>query len=282
MEAKYTTVDSHRVGYFDEGQGTPLVIVHGFMNTKEGLEKVVDTFSPSMRVIVPDLPGYGESEVTLKAESLMEFADFLHDFIQKLDLEKVNMFGTSFGGTVAMLFALKYQDLLNKLILRASLYHWSQIPKIFRSEMVRGLIKDVTKFRPLRRPLVNLTGYIYPKLVEKRQSKRQTPENMERIRRTIRIWKDRLKEEDVQIMTRNGLINMLYTDLTDELPKINNETLVVWKKKDIFVSGKSGRYLQENIPNSKYVEMDGESHSVIYEDLTELTKSVNEFLGMQV
>ena len=61
------------------------------------------------RVIVPDLPGFGESD----KPSHLEYdpgsaADFVYDFCQKLGIEKLSLVGNSVGGLIAGLFALEH------------------------------------------------------------------------------------------------------------------------------------------------------------------------------
>lgn len=111
------TVNGIQLAYTDEGDGTPLLFVHGFPLSRGAWSKQVDTFRTSHRVIVPDLRGLGESEATAGAVPMTRFAEDLYALLQQLHSGPVVLAGHSMGGYVALAFAKAYPQSLRGLVL---------------------------------------------------------------------------------------------------------------------------------------------------------------------
>jgi len=97
-----------------------LVLLHGNFTTSFFFESFMENIGSSYRVIAPDLRGYGHSSYNTSINCLEDLCDDLKQFIETLSLEKVHLLGWSASGPVAQLFACKYPDLLEGLILVAS------------------------------------------------------------------------------------------------------------------------------------------------------------------
>lgn len=95
-----------------------IVMVHGFRGTHHGLVKVVEQL-PEYRVIVPDLPGFGDSmPFAGQTHSLENYVSFIGDFITALNLKQPPvLLGHSFGSIIAGHFAATYPKKISKLIL---------------------------------------------------------------------------------------------------------------------------------------------------------------------
>ena len=96
----------------DEGKGTPLVLVHGFCESKEIWRNFSSALSTRFRVITPDLPGFGDSKLNAADISIDYYADELHALLKHLDVHKCILIGHSLGGYVSLAFAEKYEQML--------------------------------------------------------------------------------------------------------------------------------------------------------------------------
>ena len=86
-----------------------IVMIHGYRGNHRGLEAIVAGLG-DFRVIVPDLPGFGESEELPGAHTLDSYANWLEDFIKELGLtSQVNLVGHSFGTLVVGRYATRHQ-----------------------------------------------------------------------------------------------------------------------------------------------------------------------------
>ena len=94
-------------------------MVHGFRGTHEGLDLISKELEQNFYIIVPDLPGFGDSvEFIGKPHSLDSYTVFLKEFIQSLNLPaKPVLLGHSFGSLIVSHYAAAHQDTITKLIL---------------------------------------------------------------------------------------------------------------------------------------------------------------------
>jgi len=112
------------VAYWDYApvQATPatrtILVVHGFRGDHHGLERVVEAL-PQMRVIMPDLPGFGLSDaLPNEPHDVERYARFVLDVIRALRLgPDTVLLGHSFGSIIASHFAAEHSDKIAELIL---------------------------------------------------------------------------------------------------------------------------------------------------------------------
>lgn len=109
LKEKTVKVDGHDIVYLDGGSGEPLVLLHGFGANKDNWSQIAPLLSPHFRLIVPDLPGFGDSTRNLDARyAADEQVARLKSFIADLGLGPVHVGGNSMGGYLAGLYAARY------------------------------------------------------------------------------------------------------------------------------------------------------------------------------
>ena len=115
------TVNGFSMAYSDAGQGTPLLLVHGFPLNRQLWQPQLEGLSSVARVIAPDLRGHGGSQAVPGPYSMDLFADDLNLFLDALGIrEKIVLCGLSMGGYVVFAFYRKYAHRLRGLILTAT------------------------------------------------------------------------------------------------------------------------------------------------------------------
>lgn len=119
--------------YLEQGQGQPLVLLHGNGESGDYFEHQISHFSQNYRVIAIDTRGHGQSPRGEKPFTIKQFAEDLHDFMDEQSIVKAILLGFSDGGNIALTFALKYPERVEKLILNGAnlfpsgvkpLYQW--------------------------------------------------------------------------------------------------------------------------------------------------------------
>jgi pimeloyl-ACP methyl ester carboxylesterase len=99
--------------YNDTGHGFPLILIHGFCESRSLWKYCENDLAARFRVIVPDLPGFGESRLEESEVSMEYFAERIKDLLDSLKIEKCIMIGHSLGGYITLAFAEKYEHYLN-------------------------------------------------------------------------------------------------------------------------------------------------------------------------
>ena len=108
------------LSYIEKGSGTPFVMLHGNGESNKYFCNQIGYFSKYYRVIAPDTRGHGKSPRGKMPFSLAQFADDLKEFLDGLGIGKAIILGFSDGGNIALLFALKYPQYVEKLILNGA------------------------------------------------------------------------------------------------------------------------------------------------------------------
>ncbi len=101
-----TTLNGVRIAYHDRGRrhGTALLLIHGFPLDHRMWAPQLVGLSPDVRVIAPDLRGFGRSEVTPGPLTMEQHADDLAALLDHLEIERAVVAGLSMGGYIAFAF----------------------------------------------------------------------------------------------------------------------------------------------------------------------------------
>lgn len=113
----FRTEHNGNVSFAEEGQGEPLILLHGLFGNLSNWSETIKFFSSKYRVITPLLPIY---QASWKSDVLTELVDYVHIIVQKLRLNKITLIGNSLGGHVALLYTLKYPEQVKNLVLTGS------------------------------------------------------------------------------------------------------------------------------------------------------------------
>ena len=106
--------------YQEEGKGQPMILLHGNGEDSTYFAGQLPFFSKKYRVIAVDTRGHGKSPRGRKPFSLLQFADDLKELLDRKGLKNVILLGFSDGGNIALLFALKYPEYVDRMILNGA------------------------------------------------------------------------------------------------------------------------------------------------------------------
>lgn len=148
-------VDGHQVHVVEAGDGPVVVLVHGFGASTHDFEQfVLEPLAQTHRVIALDLYGFGWSERNPAfAYGWTLWADQLAGTLDALGIARATVVGHSMGGAVATVFAARYPDRIDRLVLADSFYPLepSETPFVFRllqvpllGELILGATDDAS------------------------------------------------------------------------------------------------------------------------------------------
>ena len=118
---KYVSIFNKKIYYEEYGKGTPLILLEGGMKSIKDFSLCIPELSKHFRVIAPDDPGQGRSEMldTMTYDLLAEYVSKLIDI---LNLDSAYVIGWSDGGIAALILSVKRPDKIKKILVSGANY----------------------------------------------------------------------------------------------------------------------------------------------------------------
>ncbi len=111
-------IEGLNINYKTTGEGKSFLVLHGWGSKSEKWQRVGELLAEKeLKVIIPDLPGFGQSDQPKSGWTLNDYCDFVEEFVRFLSLEKFYLLGHSFGGEIAVKYSIKFPEKINKLFL---------------------------------------------------------------------------------------------------------------------------------------------------------------------
>src|SRR5215213_9792634 len=128
----------HRVIYRIAGDGPPVVLIHGMVNSSRHWERVALRLAERYTVIAPDLIGHGDSATPRGDYSLGAHATVIRDLLSALGVGRATVVGHSLGGGVAMVYFWQFPHRVERLGLVSSGGLGPELSPLLRSVPVPG------------------------------------------------------------------------------------------------------------------------------------------------
>lgn len=121
MEASLSLPNDTTISYwtYHPEATTTMILIHGFTGSHNGFQYIIPLL-PSIRFIVPDLPGFGKSTLNQQDWSIDAVAERLNEFVEQLSLNKPHILGHSMGGLVVSSMLDQAPNLYNKRVVLLS------------------------------------------------------------------------------------------------------------------------------------------------------------------
>ncbi|SFA59399.1 alpha/beta fold hydrolase [Metapseudomonas otitidis] len=251
--------------YYDGGPklGETIVMVHGFGADKDNWLRMARHFSGRYHVVVPDLPGFGESSRPTGSYDVGTQAERLADFIQALGVGKVHLVGNSMGGHIVALYAARYPDRVRSL----ALFDNAGVTAPHKSELFDLLEQG----RP--NPLVVTRVSDYDRLMDfVFVDPPILPAPLKR------YLADRAIANQVHYEAVFQQLVQRYIPLEPELPKIQAPTLLLWGDKDRVLDVSSLDVMKPLILHASTVIMKDCGHAPMIERPAETARHYQAFL----
>lgn len=247
---KYEIKQQDKYRFIEEGNGEPLILLHGLFGALSNFDGVIDYFKNYNKVVVPVLPLL---ELDILHATVGGVAKFVYKFIEARNYSNINLLGNSLGGHVALMHVLNHPERIKSLILTGS----------------SGLFE-------------NGMGDTYPKRGDYQYIKTKTEmtfydpkvatkELVDEIYATVN---SRLKAIKIIKLAKSAIRN----NLGEELNQIKQPTLLIWGNNDTITPPFVGREFNKLIPNSELHFIDKCGHAPMMEVPAEFNVILHNFL----
>ncbi len=250
VDTKYQIKEEKGFKYIEEGEGEILLLLHGLFGALSNWEGVINKFSHQYKVIIPMLPIY---EMPVKQAGLEGLTKFLEGFIEMKGLESFNLMGNSLGGHIALIYNLRHQSKVKRLVLTGSsgLFE-NSMGGSFPKRGDRKYIEDRTRYT-FYDPNTATDDYINEVF--------NTVNSIPKCMRIIAIAKSAQRH-----------------NLSNELPKIKTPTLLIWGLNDTITPPIVAHEFNRLIGNSKLRFIDKCCHAPMMEHPDKFNEILDSFL----
>lgn len=255
------------VAYIDEGEGDPLVLLHGCPFHAYEWRDVIPTLATRFRVLAPDLLGLGDTEVTLADDyRLPRDAQMVCGLLDALGIDEAHLVGHDHGGATCLLLMDSAPERLRSVVL-TNIEAYDGWPSDEERKYLRLIVN------PLSSPLV--WALLHSRLARRRifaiaahrgevlsdevlgafvDPHIATPERWQRLRRFF-AW---------QLDPAHRRVTM---DVVPRLREFSKPTLILWGRRDVNFGAAVAERLLDDIPGAERLQwMEGSGHLPMLEE----------------
>lgn len=247
----FKTKKEKKFNFIEEGEGQPMVLLHGLMGGLSNFDKMVSFFSArGYKVYVPQLPIY---ELPVLNTNLSSIAKYVAKFIDEEVKKPVIIVGNSMGGHIGLILTITRPELVAKLVLTGS----------------SGLYERTF-------------GDSFPRKSDKEYIKRKTQEVFynpdiatdDLVDEVFAVVNDRMKGIKTVMLARSAIKHNMLSDL----PTIKCPTCIIWGKQDNVTPPEVAEDMHKFIPDSDLFWIDHCGHAAMMEKPDEFNEILYHWL----
>jgi|SRR5215217_2446059 len=248
---QYEIKQNGKFKYVEEGQGEPLVLLHGLFGALSNFADLIEHFRATHRVLIPLLPLY---DLSILDTSVSGLSKHVQKFIETMSLNNIHLLGNSLGGHVGLTYALKHQERIRTITLTGS----------------SGLFE-------------NGMGETYPKrgdyeFIRKKTAMTFYDPNVatkELVDEVFSIVNNRLKAIKIIHLAKSAIRH----NLGDELRDLKMPCCLIWGKNDTITPPMVAEEFRGLLPNSELHWIDKCGHAAMMEVPGEFNTILADFLN---
>lgn len=247
---QYSIKEEGKFRYIEEGDGQPLVLLHGLFGALSNFKDLIEHFKKTNKVIVPMLPLF---ELDILHTTVGGLAKYVHKFLELKGYDHIHLLGNSLGGHVALVHVLKHPGKIRSLILTGS----------------SGLFE-------------NGMGDSYPRRGDYEYIKKKTEVTFydpktatkELVDEVFEITRNRIKIIKIIALAKSAIRH----NLGEELNNIKQPTLLIWGNNDTITPPFVAREFNRLLPHSELHFIDKCGHAPMMEQPEEFNVILDKFL----
>jgi len=250
---KYITINGQQLHYEVTGEGSPLILMHGWGCALTTVRSIANTAAQTHIVYNIDMPGFGQSPEPASVWGVNEYTSLIEQFITTLNLKNPILAGHSFGGRIAILAASRTANIDSVVLIDAagikphrSLKYYFKVYGFKATKMLMRICLGTQKAA---------------KRIETMRAKRGSADYAQSSPRMRAI-----------------LSKVVNEDLTSHLPQIKVPTLLIWGENDTATPIGDAHKMEHLIPDAGLVSFPGCGHYSFLDNPVQFSAVLNSFL----
>lgn len=235
-----------KMNYVFQGNGDrTIVFVHGLGDSLDYWRKLSSRLKDEYKILMYDIRGHGNSPLGDEAFTIDMLVDDLHDLLLSLNIEKTSLVGLSLGGNIVVSFAVRYPELVDRIVVMSSFSENDDNLKAKFLEFADAISISYEAFYDV------IIRYVIPLDVYERNR-----EVLEYVKR------QNAQKANIEAI-RYGIDIGMNFNLTDQLDRICCPALILTGRDDDIISLGLSKILNDNIVNSELIIFDDTKHDLL-------------------
>lgn len=263
VETHSIPVGNGTLFYNQVGTGRTILLLHGLFAEKEQWDSMMCQLSEAgYQAIAPDLPGYGNSKkFTVKDYALENQVTLLHQWLDRIGVQSLDVAGSSMGGAIAALYAQRYPNQVRSLALIGSplgVIDWA-------NPVRNSILNGVNPFIPIAKEQFDLEMsllFVTPPNIPDSVKAKKVTDYRTRNRHYQQVW---------------DIVN-LYEEVLCQNLSLQRPILAIWGKQDQIYDIRGAERLQRCLPGSKIIQLPKAGHLLLMENAAEVASDYIRFL----
>ncbi len=260
----FTEVDRLKINYVVQGKGKPVIMIHGWMGSNEDFPALLPFLSKHFKVIVPDLPGFGESQ-DMPSHKTEDYARFVLKFMDKIKLKKAYIVGNCSGASIALIAASMQPKRFEKMVAFTPIYYKKILTKKFHR--IATVVKN-----PISKRTINWMIHTDPiiTLVLRTYMKHAVGEYGEATKK---------KKQQAKFYAAVEFIKDLQVlDIRKEIKGLIIPTFVIYYENDAIIANKGVRGIRKYLPRVQFCVARQRGHFANPDDMVDVYSQILAFL----
>lgn len=255
LDSHILDVDGRPARVAIAGAGVPVVLLHGWGGRIESWGVVPAILAERFRVVLVDLPGFGETPLGDRPLGNLDYAEFVAALLRQLNLGPATVVGHSHGGRVGLWLAIRHPEIVSKLVLVDSA---GIVPRRTLDYHLKvAFVKAARRF-------FNLPGLGYVRA------------------RGMRLAYSLVGSADYNAaenpLLRQTLVRCVNEDLRHLMPEVGTSTLLIWGSADADTPLADAQIMEKLIPDAGLVRFDGAGHFSYLDRTDQFCRVVTHFV----
>lgn len=254
------TVNGFDIQYTVQGEGSPVLMLHGWMGQIDSFAPVIQELQKCRKVYAIDFPGQGGvSSMPTEPMDMDMYTDIVVQFIKEMGIEGTDIVNHSFGGRVSIILAAKHPELVGKIV-----------------------FTDAAGIRPKRTAKYYIKVYTY-KFCKWAAKHRFMKKCLKAIGIDVQKRIKNAGSEDYKQLSgvmRATFSNIVNEDLTHYLKDIHAPSLLIYGRQDASTPVRFGEIMEKHIADSALIVLENAGHFAYLDQFAQYMAIVKNFLGV--
>lgn len=266
FESKYLNIKGSKIHYVDEGEGDPILFIHGNPTSSYIWRNIIPHMTPNARCIAVDLIGFGKSDKPEIDYGFTDTYEYLLGFIRQLGLKNITLVVQDWGSGLGFHYANLNRDNIKGLAFMEAMYKpvvWEEMSlgdklamKMIQSKFMSWLMLGVAN---------QFVSYMLPTWVNRKLSKEEMtvysqPFKSLKSRKPVWVFPRDVPVQGKPVHTANVVANYF-----DWLQKTDIPKVCFYADPGMLIRKKDAVWIENNFPNITMVEL-GEGTHYVQED----------------